>query len=90
MKSLRARVLMLVAGAGLLTAIVLAAVMHMSVRSYYTDVVYTQSLAFIDRVIEMHPDLWDIYERNPEDFSRKLANYTVFSPNTGMCTMAFS
>jgi signal transduction histidine kinase len=84
MNSLRARILMLVSGAGLLTAIVLAAVMHMSVRSYYTDVVYTQSLAFIDRVIEMHPDLWDIYERNPEDFSRKLANYTVFSPNTGM------
>ena len=56
MNSLRARILMLVSGAGLLTAIVLAAVMHMSVRSYYTDVVYTQSLAFIDRVIEMHPD----------------------------------
>jgi signal transduction histidine kinase len=84
MTSLRARVLMLVSGAGLLTAIVLAAVMHMSVRSYYTDVVYTQSLAFIDRVIEMHPDLWEIYERDPDDFSRKLANYTVFSPNTGM------
>lgn len=84
MKSLRARVLMLVAGAGLLTAIVLATVMHMSVRSYYTDVVYTQSMAFIDRVIEMHPDLWDIYQRDPGDFSRKLAAYTVFSPNTGM------
>jgi signal transduction histidine kinase len=84
MNSLRARVLMLVAGAGLLTAVVLAAVMHMSVRSYYTDVVYTQSLAFIDRVIEMHPDLWDDYERDPDAFSDKLAAYTVFSPNTGM------
>jgi signal transduction histidine kinase len=84
MKSLRARVLMLVAGAGLLTAIVLASVMHMSVRSYYTDVVYTQSLAFIDRVIEMHPDLWELYARDPEDFSRQLAAYTVFAPNTGM------
>ena len=84
MKSLRARVLMLVAGAGLLTAIVLAAVMHMSVRSYYTDVVYSQSLAFIDRVIEMNPDLWDLYERDPDDFSRQLAAYTVFAPNTGM------
>jgi signal transduction histidine kinase len=84
MKSLRARVLMLVAGAGLLTAIVLATVMHMSVRSYYTDVVYTQSIAFIDRVIEMHPDLWELYERDPADFSRQLATYTVFAPNTGM------
>jgi signal transduction histidine kinase len=84
MKSLRARVLMLVAGAGLLTAIVLAAVMHMSVRSYYTDVVYTQSLAFIDRVIEMNPDLWSLYKRDPDDFSRQLAAYTTFAPNTGM------
>ena len=84
MKSLRARVLMLVAGAGLLTAIVLAAVMHMSVRSYYTDVVYSQSRAFIDRVVEMYPDLWERYERDPDEFSGKLAAYTVFSPNTGM------
>jgi signal transduction histidine kinase len=84
MNSLRARVLMLVAGAGLLTALVLAAVMHMSVRSYYTDVVYTQSRAFIDRVVEMHPDLWELYERNPDAFSDKLATYTVYSPTTGM------
>jgi signal transduction histidine kinase len=84
MKSIRARVLMLVAGAGLLTAIVLAAVMHMSVRSYYTDVVYTQSRAFIDRVVEMYPDLWETYERNHEAFSEQLAAFTVFSPNTGM------
>jgi signal transduction histidine kinase len=84
MNSLRARVLMLVAGAGLLTAIVLAAVMHMSVRSYYTDVVYSQSRAFIDRVVEMYPDLWESYARDPDEFSDKLAAYTVFSPNTGM------
>lgn len=84
MKSLRARVLMLVAGAGMLTAIVLAAVMHMSVRSYYTDVVYAQSQAFIDRVVEMHPDLWELYARDPDAFSDKLAAYTIYSPSTGM------
>ncbi|HYF58910.1 MAG TPA: HAMP domain-containing sensor histidine kinase [Burkholderiaceae bacterium] len=84
MNSLRARVLLLVAGAGLLTALVLATVMHMSVRSYYTDVLYTQSLAFVDRVIEMNPDLWEEYERDPEDFSHRLANYTVFAPTTGL------
>jgi two-component system OmpR family sensor kinase len=84
MRSLRARVLMLVAGAGLLTALVLAAVMHVSVRSYYTDVVYSQSRAFIDRVFEMHPDLWELYERDPDAFSGKLAAYTVYSPTTGM------
>jgi two-component system OmpR family sensor kinase len=84
MKSLRARVLMLVAGAGLLTALVLGAVMHMSVRSYYVDVVYSQSQAFVDRVIEMYPDLWAVYENEPDAFPRKLAAYTAFSSNTGM------
>lgn len=84
MNSLRARVLMLVAGAGLLTALALAAVMHKSVRSYYTDVVYAQSLAFIDRVVEMYPDLWEAYERDPEEFSDQLAAFTVFSPKTGL------
>ena len=84
MTSIRARVLMLVAGAGLLTALVLAAVMHVSVRSYYTDVVYTQSKAFIDRVVEMYPDLWETYERSPEAFSDQLSAFTVFSPKTGM------
>ena len=68
----------------MLTAIVLAAVMHMSVRSYYTDVVYAQSQAFIERVVEMHPDLWDLYERDPDAFSDKLAAYTIYSPSTGM------
>lgn len=84
MKSLRARVLMLVAGAGLLTAIALAAVMHTSVRSYYTDVVYAQSSALIDRVIQTHPDLLQTYRSAPESFGRRLNAYTGLAPDTGM------
>jgi two-component system, OmpR family, sensor kinase len=84
MKSLRARVLMLVAGAGLLMAIVLATVMHMSVRSYYTDVVYTQTREFVDRVFEMNPDLWAMFQRDPQAFAERLDKYTAFAPNIGV------
>ncbi|MFN9775023.1 MAG: ATP-binding protein, partial [Burkholderiales bacterium] len=42
------------------------------------------SQAFIERVVEMHPDLWDLYERDPDAFSDKLAAYTIYSPSTGM------
>ena len=84
MKSLGARVLMLVAGAGLLMAIVLTWVMHGSVRSYYHDLVYEQSRSFIERVVETNPDLWEDYRRDPESFSEKLANYVIFSPDTGL------
>lgn len=84
MKSLRARVLMLVVGAGLVTAVVLAAVMHSSVRGYYSDVVFAQSHAFLERVLERNPDIWNDYERDPDAFSEQLAAYTAFSPNTGL------
>jgi signal transduction histidine kinase len=84
MKSLRARVLMLVAGAGLLMAIVLASVMHMSVRGYYTDVVYTQTRDFIDRVFDMNPNLWTIFQRDPRAFAERLDKYTAFAPHIGV------
>jgi signal transduction histidine kinase len=84
MKSLRARVLMLVAGAGLLMAIVLASVMHMSVRSYYTDVVYMQTRDFIDRLFAMNPKLWSTFEHDPQSFTELLDQYTIFAPSIGV------
>ena len=57
MKSLRFRVLALVAGFGFVIAIALAAIMFASVRGYYTDSLYDKSSRFIERVLEMHPDL---------------------------------
>ncbi len=83
-KSLRARVLALVAGFGLLTAVALALVMHQSVRSYYTNVVYNQSGEFIERILEATPDLWTTYESDKQKFSDQLRRFTLFSQNVGL------
>lgn len=84
MKSLRFRVLALVAGFGLLTAALLAAILFVTVRGYYVDVTSERAASFAERVLEMHPDLWSTYARDPEAFSSRLREYVLYSPNTGL------
>lgn len=84
MNSLRARVMMLVAGFGLLTALALSLVMHQSVRAYYNSVLYQRSGEFLERVLETSPSLWQSYDADKVGFSEALQNYILYSPNTGL------
>ncbi len=84
MRSLRSRVLVLVAGFGFLMAVLLATIMFSSVRGYYMDLMYEKSSAFVQRVVEMHPDLWQAYQRDPSAFGARLREFTLYSPNTGL------
>lgn len=84
MKSLRARVLLLVVGFGLVMAALLAIIMHASVRQYYNDWSYAKSMVFVQRILETHPDLWSEYQRDPAAFDATLQQYTLYSMNTGL------
>ncbi len=84
MKSLRARVLLLVVGFGLMMAALLAIIMHASVRQYYSDWMYAKNAAFAQRVLEAHPDLWRDYSADPAAFGARLRQYTLYSPHTGL------
>lgn len=84
MKSLRFKVLALVAGFGFVTAALLATIMFTSVRAYYADMVYEKANAFVERVLEMHPNLWDEYARDPAGFGGRLRELITYSPNTGL------
>ena len=84
MKSLRFRVLAVVAGFSFVTAVLLAAIMFSSVRGYYADMTHEKANSFVDRVLEMHPDLWDAYQANPAGFGARLREFILYSPNTGL------
>lgn len=84
MRSLRFRVLALVAGFGLAMAMLLAAIMFSSVRSYYMELTYEKSVSFVERVLEMHPNLWQAYQFDPGGFGARLREYVLYSPNTGL------
>ena len=84
MKSLRFRVLAVVAGFSFVTAVLLAAIMFSSVRGYYADMTHEKANSFVDRVLEMHPDLWAAYQASPESFGARLREFILYSPDTGL------
>ncbi|NLD68106.1 MAG: HAMP domain-containing histidine kinase [Limnobacter sp.] len=84
MKSLRARVLLLIVGFGMTTAALLALIMYASVSQYYSDWLYDKAGSFADRIIETHPGLWRNYEADPDGFGQQLRQYTLYSPHTGL------
>ncbi|MGD9944483.1 MAG: ATP-binding protein [Burkholderiaceae bacterium] len=84
MKSLRARVLLLIVGFAFVMAALLAIIMHASVRQYYNDWLYEKSSSFAERVLAAHPDLWQDYQRDPAGFGARLRQYILYSPNTGL------
>lgn len=84
MNTLRARVLLLVAGSGLATALMLGVLMVGAVRNLYNDVIYQQADQFAARVIEMHPDMVKEHERDRLAFAQRLQSYVLFAPHTGL------
>lgn len=84
MTSLRARILLLVAAFGLIIAIVLSLVLYSAVRNYYTDLQYTRSSQFAERLLAMHPDMWAQYQANPSQFGERLRQYTLYAPTVGL------
>lgn len=84
MNTLRTRVLLLVAGSGLATALALGMLMIGAVRNLYDDLIYRQADAFAARVIEMHPDMVREYEHDRLAFTERLQSYVLFAPHTGL------
>jgi two-component system OmpR family sensor kinase len=84
MKSLRARILLLTVGFGIVTAMLLALIMFASVRQYYNDWSYDKASRFAERILDMHPNLWNEYMSDPAGFGQRLRQYILYSPNTGL------
>ncbi len=84
MHSLRARIVLLVAGFGLAMGAALAFIMYQAISAYHTDADYERATQFADRIGEMHPDLWKTYEANPAGFGQQLRQFNLYSPQIGL------
>lgn len=84
MHSLRARIVLLVAGFGLAMGAALAAIMYQAISAYHADADYERATRFADRIGEMHPDLWKIYEADPAAFGQQLRQFNLYSPRIGL------
>lgn len=84
MRSLRFKILSLVAVFGFAMAVLLATILFGSVRGYYMDLTHEKTSSFAERILEMHPNLWEAYLANPSVFGERLREFVLYSPNTGL------
>ncbi|MEK9721313.1 MAG: ATP-binding protein, partial [Quisquiliibacterium sp.] len=84
MRSLRFKILSLVAAFGFAMAVLLATILFGSVRGYYMDLTHEKTSSFAERILEMHPNLWEAFLSNPSAFGERLREFVLYSPNTGL------
>ena len=84
MRSLAVRVLLLVAGSSLALAALLALIAFLSWRGYWSDTSYGRASAFVERILDTNPDLWNIYRNDPAGASDLLRQFVLFEPDTGL------
>jgi signal transduction histidine kinase len=84
MNSLRTRILVVIAGFGLITAILLTGIMYASIRSYYINVQYDTAREFAQRLAETHPDLMSRLQNDSRGVGDLLSQYVLLSPKTGL------
>jgi signal transduction histidine kinase len=84
MNSLRTRILVVIAGFGLMTALALTGIMYASVRSYYINVQYDSARDFALHLAEINPDLPMRLAKDPRAVADLLSQYVLLSPKTGI------
>ncbi len=84
MNSLRTRILLVIAGFGLFTALMLTAIMYSSVSSFYSNLQYDSAREFAMNLSKMHPDLPQRLAKDPKAVGDLLSQYVLLSPKTGL------
>jgi signal transduction histidine kinase len=84
MRSLRTRIVALVAGFGLAMGAALAVIMYQAISGYHSEADYERASRFAGQIATMHPDLWRAYESDPEGFARRFREFNQYSPDIGL------
>ncbi len=67
---------------GICTALGVLATVAMAFKRFEHETAYERANSFIGRVVDVHPDLLDLHERDPEGFTGFLRNLLLFEPDT--------
>lgn len=67
---------------GLLTAVGVIATVLIAFERFEHESTYYRASAFLDRVVALHTDIFDVQARFPEEFNNFLRNLVLFEPDT--------
>ena len=67
---------------GLVSALLVVATVVGSFQRFENETAYRRGMAFLDRVVSMYDDIFDMQEKSPEDFQRWLRGLVLYEPDT--------
>lgn len=80
--TVRLKLALTVFATGLVTALLVAATVVYSFQRFENETAYRRGMAFLGRVVGMYDNIFDMHERNPDEFQRWLRGLVLFEPNT--------
>ncbi len=79
--SVRSKLALTIFATGLLTALLVIATVVWSFQRFENQTSYRRGMAFLDRVVSMYDPIFDLHERNPEEFQRWLRGLVLYEPD---------
>jgi hypothetical protein len=79
--SVRSKLALTIFATGLLTALLVIATVVHSFQRFENQTSYRRGMAFLDRVVSMYDPVFDLQERNPEEFQRWLRGLVLYEPD---------
>ena len=80
--TVRFKLALTVFATGLLTALLVIAAVIYAFQRFEHETAYRRGSAFLQRVVANYDDLFELYERRPDEFQGWLRNMVLFEPDT--------
>ena len=80
--TVRLKLALTVFATGLLTALLVIAAVIYAFQRFEHETAYRRGSAFLQRVVANYDDLFELFERHPEEFQGWLRNMVLFEPDT--------
>jgi signal transduction histidine kinase len=80
--TVRLKLALTVFATGLLTALLVIAAVVYAFQRFEHETAYRRGSAFLQRVVANYDDLFELYERRPDEFQGWLRNMVLFEPDT--------
>jgi signal transduction histidine kinase len=80
--SVRLKIALTIFATGLVTALAVIATVLFAFERFEHETTYQRSSVFLNRVVTLYDNLFEMHERHPEDFDAFLKNLVLFEPDT--------
>ena len=80
--SVRLKLALTIFATGLVTALLVVATVVYAFQRFENETAYRRGMAFLGRVVGMYDYIFDMHERDPDEFQRWLRGLVLFEPDT--------